>query len=107
MDIEPLEVYAGDSNYAVIKPPGRNYPACVIQGDSLANLCRVAKNIAEFAANSKIDDRDFLGNVQELTNSLVGRLLHYQDVLSKHGIDFPYVHPLDRNDLIEFVPDDD
>jgi hypothetical protein len=107
MDTEPLEVYARDSNYAVIKPPGRRYPGCVIQGDSLAILCRMAKNIAKFAANSSIDDEDFLDNVQELNNSLVGRLLHYQDVLSKHGIDFPHVHPFDKNDLVELIPDDD
>ncbi len=105
MDIEPLEVYARDSNYAVIKPPGRNYPGCVIQGDSLANLCRMAKNIATFTVNRNIDDEDFLDNVQELTNSLVGRLLHYQDVLAKHGIDFPHVRPFDKDDLVELISD--
>lgn len=105
MDIEPLEVYSRDSNFAVIKPPGRNYPGCVIQGDSLANLCRMAKNIAAFTVNSNIDDEDFLDNVQELTNSLIGRLLHYQDVLTNHGIDFPHVYPFDRGDLVELLPD--
>ena len=35
MDMQPLEVYAADSNYAVVKPPGRHYPGAVIQGDGL------------------------------------------------------------------------
>lgn len=107
MEVEPLEIYARDSNYAVIKPPGRHYPGCVIQGDSLAILCRMAKNIASFAANANIEDEDFLDNVQELNNSLVGRLLHYQTVLANHGIDFPHVHPFNENDLVELLPSDD
>ena len=107
MEIEPLEVFARDSNYAVIKPPGRHYPGCVIQGDSLAILCRMAKNIAEFARTIEINDEDVLENIQELNNSLVGRLLHYQEVLSRHGIDFPHVHPFAATDLVQLLPEDD
>jgi hypothetical protein len=107
MEIEPLEVYARESNYAVIKPPGRNYPGCVIQGDSLASLCRMAGAIAKFAASSKIKNDDFLRTVQELNNSLVGRLLHYQEVLSQHGIAFPHVQAFDTNDLVALVREDD
>ncbi len=106
MDIEPLEVYARDSNYAIIKPPGRNYPGCVIQGDSLASLGRMAKATADFAAKAGISDEDFLRNVEELNNALVGRLLHYQQVLSRHGIDFPHVHAFDESDFIELIPKD-
>ncbi len=94
-----------DSNYAVIKPPGRNYAGCMIQGDSLVNPCRMAKNIATFTVNSDIDDKDFHDNVQEFTNSLVGRLLHYQDVLTKNGVDFPHVHPFEKDNLVELVSD--
>ncbi|MGD9632983.1 MAG: hypothetical protein AB7G28_16790 [Pirellulales bacterium] len=107
MDIESLEVYARDSNYAIVKPPGRKYPGCVIQGDSLASLCRMAKAIAVFAAKAGIRDEDFLGNVEELNNALVGRLIHYQEVLSRHGIGFPHVYPFDESDLVELVPKDD
>jgi hypothetical protein len=107
MDIEPLEVYARDSNYAVVTPPGRNFPGSVIQGDSLASLCRMAKAIAEFAIKSGISDEDFLGNVEELNNALVGRLLHYQDVLASHRIDFPHVHAFDETDFVEWTHKDD
>ncbi len=107
MEIEPLEVFASDSNYAVIKPPGRQYPGCVIQGDSLAILCRMAKRIAEFASTIEIDDKDVLENIYELNNALVGRLLHYQEVLGRHGIDFPHVHPFSETDLVQLQQDDD
>ncbi len=106
MEIEPLEVYARDCNYAVIKPPGRDYPGCVIQGDSLAILCRMAQNVAKFVANANINDEDFLDNVQQLNNSLVDQLLHYQEVLAKHGIDFPHVYPFSERDLVKLIPDD-
>ena len=46
MEVQPLEVYADDSNYAVVKPPGRRYPGAVIQGDTLRHLCGLAVGIA-------------------------------------------------------------
>jgi hypothetical protein len=38
VDIEPLEVYSRDSNYAVIKPPGRNFPGCVRRDQGLGSI---------------------------------------------------------------------
>ena len=105
MHSEQLEVYSTDSNYAIIKPPGRKYPGCVIQGDSLAILCRMSRSIAKFVRDQKIEDEDFLDNVQELNNGLVGRLLHYQTVLARNGIDFPHVHPFTEDDLVSLLPD--
>jgi predicted RNase H-like HicB family nuclease len=107
METKELEVFATDSNYAVIKPPGRSYPGCVIQGDTLANLCRTAKRIADFAHAQKIDDEDVLNDIQELNNALVGRILHYQDVLSLHGIEFPHIYPFSKVGLVKLQPDDD
>jgi len=107
MDIEPLEVYARDSNYAVVKPPGRNYPGAVIQGDSLGILARMANNIARAVAENRASGEDFLGNVQELNNLLVGRALHYQSVLDAHEIAYP-IHPaITEDQIVEFFPDDD
>lgn len=107
MEKELLEVYSCDSNYAVIKPPGRQFPGAVIQGDSLANLARMANHIARAVAENRAEGEEFLDNVQELNNLLVGRVLHYQDVLEKHGIEFPHVHPLTSDQMVEFFADDD
>jgi hypothetical protein len=107
MEIEPLEVYSRTSNYAIIKPPGRNYPGCVIQGDSLAILCGMAKDIAASVQNRDISSKDFRNNVQELTNSLVSRILHYQQVLVQHGLDFPHTQPFSEKDLVNLVSDND
>jgi len=107
MEIEPLEVYARDSNYAVIKPPGRNYPGAVIQGDSLGILCRNALRIVSHIQSGDTTSEDFRGEVEELTNALIDRMLHYQAVLESHGVDFPHVHPFSETDRVELVPDDD
>ncbi|MBL8827879.1 MAG: hypothetical protein JNM18_12960 [Planctomycetaceae bacterium] len=105
MDIEAIEVFAHDSNFAVMKPPGRHYPGCVIQGDSLATLCRMANRITEFARSTEIDDEDVLWDIQELNNALIGRLLHYQDVLRRHNIDFPHVNAFSETDLVQLLPE--
>ncbi len=107
MEVQELEVYSRDSNYAVIKPPGRNFPGCVIQGDSLSNLCRTAKDLAIAVKDKQTDSQEFIENVEELTNALVGRLLHYQEVLNAHGIPLPFSRPFSESDLVELVPNDE
>jgi hypothetical protein len=107
MKIELLEVYSSDSNYAVIKPPGRNYPGCVIQGDSLAALCRTALNVARQINGKKLRDTQLLENVEELTNALVDRIMHYQRVLDEHHIDYPHVHAFSENDVVKLLPSHD
>ncbi len=104
MEVQPLEVYATDSNYAVVKPPGRNYPGCVIQGDSLRILCGLALSIANRCRDIGVKDEELLGDVEELANSLVERLLHYQQVLHDHGIDLPHTRPVTSADLIRLLP---
>ncbi len=101
MRIEPLEVFADDSNYAVVKPPGRNYPGSVIQGDTLANLCRNAIQIAEQLKSAGVP-KSSQHAMQDLANSLIDRLLHYQSVLDAHGIDYPHVRPLTKSDRVDF-----
>lgn len=107
MEIESLEVYARDSNYAIIKPPGRNYPGCVIQGDSLSILCESATQIAKAVKHGDTKSEDFLDNVESLNNALIGRLLHYQQVLAAHGISLPYGRPITADDRIKLLPEDE
>jgi hypothetical protein len=107
MEVQPLEVYATDSNYAVIKPPGRQFPGCVIQGDSLNHLCRLALGIARwFRDVGPTDDPEVLGDAQELVEHLVGRLIHYQQVLAQHGIELPYTVPLTETDVVKLLPEE-
>ncbi|QDU45483.1 hypothetical protein Mal52_39770 [Symmachiella dynata] len=107
MQIEPLEVYCRDSNYAIVKPPGRKFPGAVIQGDSLAILAYLANQIAMAAAENRATGDTFLGHVEELNNLLVDRILHYQEVLQNHEIDFPHSPKITPSQLVNFFPLDD
>ncbi|MFO0798293.1 MAG: hypothetical protein U0804_12520 [Gemmataceae bacterium] len=91
MEVKPVEVYAEDSNYGVVRMPGRNYPGAVIQGDSLKILWGTAREVVEGVRAGRLDDEDFLVAVEELHNALLGRLLHYQEVLRREGFDLPHV----------------
>jgi len=107
MEVPPLEVYACDSNYAVVTPPGRQFPGSVVQGDSLRNLCHLAVRIGRCFRDARTTrDPELLGDVEELTDLLVGRLLHYQAVLAEHGIALPYAQPITEADKEALVPDD-
>jgi len=105
MEVQPLEVYAADSNYAVVKAPGRQFPGCVIQGDTLRRLCGLAVSIAGRVRDRAPEDDVFLGDLQDLTELLVGRLLHYQQVLAAHGISLPYSRPVTEADMMRLLPD--
>jgi hypothetical protein len=104
MRIEQLEVYADDVNYAVIKPPGRRFPGAVIQGDSLAILCRKVVMIAKSVRDGAAVGDDFRGELEDVVDSLVGRLLHYQAVLRMHNIKLPYGGAFTGDDLIRLLP---
>src|SRR5262245_18204201 len=107
MEVQPLEVYVTDSNYAVVRPPGRRFPGAVIQGDSLRHLCGLAVGVARwFRDAGPTDDPEVLGDVQDLAELLVGRLLHYQRVLAAHGIELPYAQPLTEADFVRLLPND-
>ena len=105
MELRTLEVYSEDTNYAVIKPPDRNFPGAVIQGDSLSILCNLAVSIARRVRDGAPQDIEFLGDLEDLVESLVGRLLHYQQVLQSHNIHLPYARRLTEADCIRLVPD--
>lgn len=104
MEIEPLEVFSRASNAAIIKPPGRKSPGCVIQGDSLAELCLKAKNIAACVQNGDVSNEDLREDVQELANCLISRMLQYQEVLRQHNIDLPHAARFSESDFVNLGP---
>lgn len=95
MEVKPLEVFSEDSNFGVVRMPGRSYPGCVIQGDSLYILWGAARRVAEAVREGSAEGEDFREAVEELHDALLGRLLHYQEVLRREGMDLPYVRPVE------------
>ncbi len=103
MEVRPLELYSEASNYAVVRMPGRNYPGCVIQGDSLASLVRTARRAVQAGRASGVEGEELLGNLEDLHDALLGRLLEYQDVILQAGFDLPYTRPATREDFVRLT----
>jgi hypothetical protein len=98
-----LEVYSEESNHAVVRMPGRRFPGAVVQGDSLSILCAEARDISQRLKDLGTTDEELLSAAQEHQEKLLGRLLHYQEVLAAHGIELPYSSPAASSDLVVLV----
>ena len=88
MERKDIEVYSEASNYGIVRMPGRRFPGSVIQGDSLSILCALAHSIHNRVAGT--NDEELVDDVAELLDLLEGRLRHYEQVLTEHGIELPY-----------------
>lgn len=104
MRVVEVEVYSELSNLAVVKPPGRQFPGIVVQGDSLSTLCADAKELSQRMRKLGIQDEELLYLAQGLQEELLARQLHYQAVLSEHGMALPYAQPATAGDLVALVP---
>ena len=102
-----LEVFTEQSNHAVVRMNGREFPGIVIQGDSLSILCEEAKEISQRLKEINCTDEDLLYLAQEHQDNLLSRSLHYQNVLSTHGLSLPYQTAALPSDLITLVAEDD
>jgi hypothetical protein len=107
MKLVELEVFSDASNQAVIRPPGRRFPGSVVQGDSLSILCAEAKEISERIRALEVKDEELLYLAQDHQEALLGRLLHYQQVLAEHGISLPYGQAAQPSDLVVLVSEEE
>src|SRR5688500_17406813 len=104
MNVVELELYSESSNHAVVRVPGRRFPGAVVQGDSLSILCAESRELSKRLRALPVYDEELFYLAQGLQEKLLDRLLHYQDVLTEHGISLPYQVPATRADLVTLVP---
>jgi hypothetical protein len=79
-----VEIYAEESNFAVIRIPSRRYPGLLIQGDSLAGI------VGELEEAIRLFDTDrdeSLGCLELAINELRWRLKAYREVCSSNSIE--------------------
>lgn len=88
MERQELKIYSTSSNLAVIEVPGRRFPGSVIQGDSLNNLCTLARSVHH--RTMQTEDRELIDDASELLSLLEERLRHYEATLQQHGLELPY-----------------
>jgi hypothetical protein len=88
MERAEVEVFSQQTNAWVIRTPGRQYPAMVVQGDSFSSYFTLAQSILDRARTG--GDEELTGLAEELRDLVWGRLQHYEAVLHQHGLDLPY-----------------
>jgi hypothetical protein len=90
MQIKPIEVFSYDPSLSIVRMPGRRFPGCVIQGDSLSILLGLVETIKMMTAEQAEKDEDLFYEIKELHESLLARVEHYEQVLEQYGIQLPY-----------------
>lgn len=98
-----IEVYSETVNSAIVRVPGRRFPGTVLQGDSLSILHANAKDLSNRLKELSIKDEDLLCSAQELQETLLNHLLHYQKVLTDNGIELPYINAAVPSDLVRLI----
>ena len=91
MERKDLEVFSEECNYAIVRVPGRSFPGCVIQGDSLSILLRAAERASALAIGT--GNSELIDEIESLRESLADRLQHYASVLTAHGMQLPFYRP--------------
>jgi hypothetical protein len=89
MECKELEIYSELSNYAIVRMPGRAFPGCVVQGDSLSILLHTAERAYELALRT--GHEELIDEVAGLKEALEDRLTYYESVITAHGFQLPYV----------------
>ena len=88
METKPLDVFSEASNFGIVRMPGRRFPGCVIQGDSLSILLSAAEVV--WRESQGINNQSLSEAACELYNALKSRLDHYEQVLTGHKMELPY-----------------
>jgi len=86
MRIESVEIFSDQTNAAVLRHPGREFPGVLVQGDNLHALCR----LAELACEQIGRGAPGYGEANELRNVLWSYLNHYKTTLVAHDMKLPF-----------------
>jgi predicted RNase H-like HicB family nuclease len=90
MHIEPVEIYSDAPNAAVLRHPNRNFPGCLIQGDTLYSLLTTLEDVQKSSGRLPDDVAEELTDAIERLRELVE---HYKIVLRSHNMDLPFYEP--------------
>jgi hypothetical protein len=91
-----VEVLTEAVNAAVVRLPGRSFPAAVVPGDSLAILVGLARSVRDRVRNA--GDGELVGAASELHDLLAARLRAYESALEAHGVPLPHSRPCRGDD---------
>ena len=55
-ETQQIEVWSDETNMAVVRMPGRNFPGLVVQGDKLISVAGAAKRVKDIADTTGSDE---------------------------------------------------
>ena len=85
-----VESYSENANAGIIRTPGRQFPAHVVQGDSFSHFFALAQSVLERARACDCADEELRDEAEELRDLLWGRMQHYEDTLRAAGFERPH-----------------
>ncbi|MBB4963440.1 DUF6959 family protein [Saccharothrix violaceirubra] len=83
-----VKLLSVSGNYAVVHLDHRNFPALAIQGDSLKILQEAVEEFAECWDGGDVDDARYA--LAEVSETIRGMLLVYQEAAREQGFELPY-----------------
>lgn len=102
---ETVEIYSDQSNFAIMRHPGRNFPGSLIQGDSLTSLCHAADAVRREIDRGDLEEAK--AELEMLRELLWFRLQHYETVLVEHECELPFSRGLQPEPPLEVFDDED
>jgi hypothetical protein len=85
-----LEVYSESGNNWVVRTPGRQFPALVIQGDTLHGMYADLLELSRRLNALPTLDQETKDEATAIASSLRERLFHYEGVIEAAGFRLPY-----------------
>jgi len=87
MHIQEVEIFSDASNATVLRHPGRQFPGCLVQGDSL-HILLTSLAIVQSEAGSLSEEA--AGELADVVERLSDLMAHYRATLSLHNIALPF-----------------
>ncbi|MDH6170906.1 hypothetical protein M2282_006086 [Variovorax boronicumulans] len=87
---EQVEIYSDTSNAAVLRHPDRNFPGCLVRGDTLYGLRQSVRRVQRSAHLLDEEAAADLADVADVADHLESLLNHYKTVLAAHAIKLPF-----------------
>ncbi|WP_428380852.1 DUF6959 family protein [Nevskia ramosa] len=85
-----LEVYSEVGNHWVVRTPGRQFPALVIQGDTLHGIYADLLELSQRLDALPAIDQEIRDEATAIASSMRERLFHYESVIEAAGFQLPY-----------------
>jgi len=83
---QEFEVFSDQSNAVVVRHPSRQFPGCLIQGDSLSILLQ---SLMVVQSEADVLSEEAAGELRDVVESLSELMSNYRAALLSHGILLP------------------